>query len=429
MSPRLPIRLLAAQSDQRLAALVAQGHERAFEALVHRYRRPLLRYCRRMGLSDSRAEDVLQQSLLKAWQALSEGGQVRELRPWLYRIVHNATVNAMTRGGQPHVELSDAVAAPDADPGARLAAREALGEVARLPDLQRDALVMSAIAGCDHDEVASALGVSNGAVRGLLYRARTTLRSAAAALTPQGLLGWIARGEAVPGAERPAELAAGAAGAGMASGLIKGALLAATAGVLATGAAVVHDRSAHHARPVRAKASTSAAVRPAVDVQAPSPQARPAAGAGSRAPAHGPLSRRRLDVRARLVAPVTSPAVAPVFGGRDRRRSSDLPSRQDETGAGPGSDREQTTSSHDGEQRTAAGDGGSFERGGSESDGAGQTPSAEDASSKDGGSDGSGDGSPAHQSPTTSSGGGASPQTTTTTASPPPSGSQAELGH
>src|SRR4051794_23653518 len=43
MSPRIPIRLLAAQSDQRLAALVRDGHERAFEALVQRYRRPLLR--------------------------------------------------------------------------------------------------------------------------------------------------------------------------------------------------------------------------------------------------------------------------------------------------------------------------------------------------------------------------------------------------
>ena len=52
MSPRISIRLLAAQSDQRLLALVDEGHERAFEALVQRYRRPLLRYCRRMGLSE-----------------------------------------------------------------------------------------------------------------------------------------------------------------------------------------------------------------------------------------------------------------------------------------------------------------------------------------------------------------------------------------
>lgn len=59
MSPRISIRLLAAQSDQRLVALVKEGHERAFEALVQRYRRPLLRYCRRfaIGLGRRSASD------------------------------------------------------------------------------------------------------------------------------------------------------------------------------------------------------------------------------------------------------------------------------------------------------------------------------------------------------------------------------------
>ncbi|HEX7609470.1 MAG TPA: RNA polymerase sigma factor, partial [Solirubrobacteraceae bacterium] len=95
MSPRASTRLLATQSDQRLLELVANGHERAFEAVVNRYRKPLLSYCRRMGLADSRAEDVLQQSLLKAWLALKRGTDVRELRPWLYRVVHNTAINAI----------------------------------------------------------------------------------------------------------------------------------------------------------------------------------------------------------------------------------------------------------------------------------------------------------------------------------------------
>src|SRR6202000_762309 len=85
-STRISIRLLAAQSDQRLVALARDGHERAFEALVQRYRRPLLRYCRSLRLSDTRAEDVLQQALLRAWLALSGGTEVRDVRPWLYPI-------------------------------------------------------------------------------------------------------------------------------------------------------------------------------------------------------------------------------------------------------------------------------------------------------------------------------------------------------
>ncbi len=95
MSPRISISLLGAQPDQRLLALARDGNERAFEALVHRYRRPLLRYCRSMRLSETRAEDVLQQAFLQAWIALSRGAEVRELRAWLYRIVHNVAVNAM----------------------------------------------------------------------------------------------------------------------------------------------------------------------------------------------------------------------------------------------------------------------------------------------------------------------------------------------
>src|SRR5437879_980391 len=86
LSPRVPFRLLVVQSDERLVKLVRDGHERAFDALVHRYRRPLLRYCRSIGLSESRAEDVLQLAMLNAWLALTGGVEVRELKPWLYRI-------------------------------------------------------------------------------------------------------------------------------------------------------------------------------------------------------------------------------------------------------------------------------------------------------------------------------------------------------
>jgi RNA polymerase sigma factor (sigma-70 family) len=250
MSPRISISLLAAQPDQRLLALAREGNERAFEALVHRYRRPLLRYCRRMRLSETRAEDVLQQAFLQAWLALSRGGEVRELRAWLYRIVHNVAVNAMRGTADSHGELTEAVQARASLAGEsnlerRIAVREALGEVAELPQMQRAAIFLTAVDGQTHDEVADALGISHGALRGLLYRARATLRGAAAALTPSPLLAWASNGTgaAAPSAERLAELAAGG-GAGFAGVLLKGAVVAVTAGALATGAGVVanHER-------------------------------------------------------------------------------------------------------------------------------------------------------------------------------------------
>lgn len=252
MSPRIPIRLLAAQSDQRLAALVRDGHERAFEALVQRYRRPLLRYCRHMGLSDARAEDVLQQALLQAWLALARGSDVRELKPWLYRIVHNAAINAVRGASErPHSELTDAlragtVAVGESELERRIAVRDALGDVAALPSMQRQAIFLTAFDGQSHDEVASALGISHGALRGLLYRARSTLRSAAAALTPAPLLAWASGGGGAggPTAERLAELTASAGGAGLAGLMVKGAVVAVSAGALVTGASVV-DRQQH----------------------------------------------------------------------------------------------------------------------------------------------------------------------------------------
>jgi RNA polymerase sigma factor (sigma-70 family) len=265
MSPRISIRLLAAQSDQRLVALAREGHERAFEALVHRYRRPLLRYARRMRLSEARAEDVLQQAFMQSWIALSRGVVVQDVRGWLYRIVHNTAVNAM-RGPTPPAELTQAVqdragvhAASNLD--RTIAMRDALGHVAALPDMQRQAIFLTAVDGQSHEEVAGTLGISTGALRGLLYRARHTLRSAAAALTPQPLLELAARGgdAATPGAERALELAGGAGAAGIAGVLLKGGAAAVTAGVLATGAVLAgNGHPASRAHPPRSLVAASA---------------------------------------------------------------------------------------------------------------------------------------------------------------------------
>jgi len=97
MKPSLSLSLLSTQSDSRLVELASAGHELAFEALVRRYRRALLGYCRRMLLSPDRCEDVLQQAFLRAWVALSDGTEVLNAKPWLYRIVHNTALKRSAR--------------------------------------------------------------------------------------------------------------------------------------------------------------------------------------------------------------------------------------------------------------------------------------------------------------------------------------------
>jgi RNA polymerase sigma factor (sigma-70 family) len=263
MSPRISIRLLARQSDRRLLELVGHGDERAFETVVQRYRPALIRYCRRLGLSEPAAEDVVQHSFTKAWLALSGGQRVNDLRPWLYRIAHNNALNSRrgTReASAPLTELSEAHAAGGQTIESSMQAREALGHVAALPDMQRDAVVLTALQGRSHGEAADALGISDGAVRGLLYRARATLRSAAAAIAPPWLLQRLPGfAQAVtPVGDVPA--AGGTLGLGVAA--TKFGALAAGAGLLAAGVAGAggHSHSRSHTHPARSRAVASARV-------------------------------------------------------------------------------------------------------------------------------------------------------------------------
>jgi RNA polymerase sigma factor (sigma-70 family) len=250
MSPSVSVRLLATQSDARLVALARQGHERAFEALVQRHRRALLAYCRRVLLPDERAEDALQQGLLQAWLALQNGAEVRDARAWLYRIVHNAALNTLRGARYDFAELSEALSgagAPQEDLDRRIAIREALAGLAALPELQREALMRTAVEGHSHQQVAAAMGVSEGALRGLVYRARVTLRTAVTAITPAPLISWAAGAGGGHGGVALAELAAGGGSVGLGGLLLKGGAVAVTAGVLATGVgSVEHHRHATH---------------------------------------------------------------------------------------------------------------------------------------------------------------------------------------
>jgi hypothetical protein len=81
LSPSIPLCVLRAQSDARLVELARDGHERAFEALVHRYRKLLLSYCRRFLLSEARAEDALELRTRAVRTAGARPAPVVEFRP------------------------------------------------------------------------------------------------------------------------------------------------------------------------------------------------------------------------------------------------------------------------------------------------------------------------------------------------------------
>src|ERR671923_1056280 len=234
---------LRTQSDERLVALVRAGHDEAFEAIVRRYRRPLLRHGRRM-LDHGQAEDVVQQALLSAWTGLRRGDEVRSLRPWLHTIVHNTALNAIRANGHEHAELSGSLSTGDVphdELERRLSAKRTLAELATLPERQRTALVGMALEGRSQDEMARAIGLSEGALRQLVHRARTALRAAATAVTPMPTANWLAAvgARTEPVGARVAELLSGAGSAGVGATLAKLSVVAVTAGGVAAGPALV----------------------------------------------------------------------------------------------------------------------------------------------------------------------------------------------
>jgi RNA polymerase sigma factor (sigma-70 family) len=222
MTPRsllAPARLagqsvLRTQSDERLVDLVRAGSEPAFEAIVTRYRRALLRYCARI-LPEERAEDAVQQTFVRAYDAMRESDAELRLRPWLYRIAHNTALNSLRDKALRHEELDesfDGVERPDQALERRMGLRAVLGAVQDLPERQREAILLRELEGRSYDQIAAELGVTGGAVRQLLNRARHSVRAAATAVTPAGLVTRVPwSGPAEPIAARVAELCGGAA--------------------------------------------------------------------------------------------------------------------------------------------------------------------------------------------------------------------------
>ena len=267
MTPRAlfhPARLarrpvLSTQSDERLVDLVRAGSDPAFEAIVERYGRALMRYVSRL-LPPERAEDVVQQAFVKAYEAMHRDAAELNLRPWLYRIAHNGALNALRDRALGHAELDeriDGVERPDQALERATGLRELVVAVQALPERQRSAILLRELEGRSYGEIAASLGVTDGAVRQLLNRARNSLRAAAAAVTPMPLVTRLASAESTePVTARMAELV-GVGGGALAMKVMATALVT---GAVVGGAAVVPDvgREESKGAPVGAEAAEAA---------------------------------------------------------------------------------------------------------------------------------------------------------------------------
>jgi RNA polymerase sigma-70 factor, ECF subfamily len=204
--------------DAAVLAAVRAGDQAAFVALAERHRRQLHVHCYRMLGSFEDAEDLVQETLLRAWRSRSSFQGRSLFRTWLYRIATNACLNSLRRrprrvlvadvpprdpGAELPVEeradlgappadlpwlqpypdhLLEQVAPSDSEPDAVVVARETielayLAAIQYLPPRQRAILILRDALGWSAKETAGLLEISVASVNSALQRARTTMRA------------------------------------------------------------------------------------------------------------------------------------------------------------------------------------------------------------------------------------------------------------
>ncbi|GBE63751.1 ECF RNA polymerase sigma factor SigG [Mycobacterium sp. MFM001] len=184
-------------------SLVAESFDSDFSARAEPYRRELLAHCYRMTGSLHDAEDLVQETYLRAWKAYERFEGKSSVRTWLHRIATNTCLTALE--GRQRRPLPSGLGAPSSDPTAELVERTEIAWLEPLPDpagdpsdivgsresvrlafvaalqhlspRQRAVLVLRDVLQWKAAEVAEAIGTSTAAVNSLLQRARAQLEA------------------------------------------------------------------------------------------------------------------------------------------------------------------------------------------------------------------------------------------------------------
>ncbi len=179
-------------AEARLVSEARGGSQEAFEQIVRRYQRPVIGLIARMTGDRALAEDLAQDTFVKAFRNLGTFDPARRLSSWLFRIAHNTTLDALRRIKPEVVELDalsagdrrrDPPAPPVADGLEQAALGAALGQALQaLRPGYRAAIALRYDQDLPFDEIGQILGVPEVTARTYVHRARKELAQALEAI-------------------------------------------------------------------------------------------------------------------------------------------------------------------------------------------------------------------------------------------------------
>jgi RNA polymerase sigma-70 factor (ECF subfamily) len=188
-------------TDQEVVLLARSGREAAYRELVRRYERPVFALLFRMVRDRELAEDLAQETFIKALNAIDSYRPEFKFSSWIFKIANNAAIDHLRRreldtlslDGSPHAETPEAMQATALQIGARqespldaVEARELGGAIeaaiGRLRPEYRSCILLRHVEGRAYEEIAEILDLPLGTVKTYIHRARNELRLALAHL-------------------------------------------------------------------------------------------------------------------------------------------------------------------------------------------------------------------------------------------------------
>jgi RNA polymerase sigma-70 factor (ECF subfamily) len=184
-------------SDAELIRAARGGDARALEELLARYEQPVYRFGLRMCGSEEDARDVLQQTLMTAFQGIHQFRGDAQLSTWLYQIARSFCIKSRRRkvdepaehlplDAPPLQHLAAEAAGPEEQTHARQIGQVLQAAILALPENYREVLLLRDVEGLSAEEAAGVVGIEVGALKSRLHRARMELRQHLSALLEEG---------------------------------------------------------------------------------------------------------------------------------------------------------------------------------------------------------------------------------------------------